>query len=175
MKKGEKYIIHGYKHNGKLYKTWDEAILLDETKDYYVFGNYNAKVTKIVGKSWNTKETAILFYFKENWYNVVAQIKKKGIFYYCNIASPAVIDDKAIKFIDYDLDLRIYPDGSFKVLDRKEYNYHKKLMRYPDNLQEIINYKLDELINRYKNKEFPFNKDIILEYEKRFNNFKDTN
>ena len=31
MKKGEKYKIHGYKHNGKLYKTWDEAVLLDET------------------------------------------------------------------------------------------------------------------------------------------------
>ena len=39
MKKGELYNIHGYKHNGKLYKTWDEAILLDETDDYYVFGN----------------------------------------------------------------------------------------------------------------------------------------
>ena len=167
MKKGELYNIHGYKHNGKLYKTWDEAILLDETDDYYVFGNKNAKVTKMYGKSWNTKETAILFYFKNNWYNIIAQLKKNGIYYYCNIASPVVIDDKTIKFIDYDLDLRIFPDNSYKVLDRSEYEYHKKIMNYPKDLQIIINYKLKELIKRFNYKEIPFNKEFIKMYEEK--------
>ena len=59
MKKGELFNIHGYKHSGKLYKVWDEAILLEETDEYYVFGNKNTRVTKLFGKSWNTKETAI--------------------------------------------------------------------------------------------------------------------
>ena len=52
MKKGELFNIHGYKHSGKLYKVWDEAILLEETDDYYVFGNKNTRVTKLFGKSW---------------------------------------------------------------------------------------------------------------------------
>ena len=172
MKKGELYKIHGYKHNGKLYKTWDEAILLDETDEYYVFGNRNTKVTKIIGKSWYTKETAILFYFKNNWYNVVAQLKNKGIFYYCNIASPVIIEGNTIKFIDYDLDLRIFPDKSYKILDRQEFNYHKKIMKYPKDLQYILNYKLKELINRFNYKEIPFNQDIIKKYEKEYNNYK---
>ena len=30
----KKYVIHGYKHDGTLYKIWDEAILLEETDDY---------------------------------------------------------------------------------------------------------------------------------------------
>ena len=171
MKKGEVYKIHGYKHNGKLYKVWDKATLLDETDDYYVFGNKNTKVTKTFGKSWYTKETAILFYFKKNWYNVVAQLKKNGIFYYCNIASPSIIDDKVIKFIDYDLDLRIYPDKTYKILDRMEFNEHKKEMKYPYDLQKILNVKLKELIERYKNNEIPFSSDVINEYEKQFNNY----
>ena len=175
MKKGEKYTIHGYKHNGKLYKTWDEAILLDETDEYYVFGNKNAKVTKLFGKSWNTKETAILFYFKNNWYNIVAQIKSKGIFYYCNIASPVLIDDNVIKFIDYDLDLRIFPNNTYKILDKKEYNYHKRIMKYSDDLQSIIDFKLKELIKRFNNKGFPFNKEIINKYELEYNKYKNIN
>jgi len=175
MKKGEKYTIHGYKHNGKLYKTWDEATLLDETDEYYVFGNRNTKVTKIFGKSWRTKETAILFYFKNNWYNVIAQIKKKGIYYYCNIASPVLIEDKTIKFIDYDLDLRIFPDNSYKVLDKSEYDYHKKIMKYSEDIQNIINYKLDELIKRFNEKDIPFNNELIKTYEKRYNFFKSIN
>ena len=164
MKKGEKYNIHGYKHNGKLYKTWDEAILLDETNDYYVFGNRNTKVTKIFGKSWYTKETAILFYFKNNWYNVVAQLKKKGIYYYCNIASPVVIDGKTIKFIDYDLDLRVFPDGSFKVLDRGEYKYHKKLMEYPEIIDVILKSELTDLIELVRKKEIAFSPGVVEHY-----------
>ena len=172
MKKGEKYVIHGYKHNGKLYKTWDEAILLDETDEYYIFGNRNTKVTKTVGKSWNTKETAILFYFKNNWYNVIAQLKKNGIYYYCNIASPVLIEDKTIKFIDYDLDLRIFPDNTYKILDKAEYEYHKKIMKYPEDLQKILKYKLNELIKRFNYKEFPFDIETIKTYEKRYNFYK---
>lgn len=172
MKKGEKYKIHGYKHNGKLYKTWDEAVLLEETDEYYVFGNRNTKVTKIFGKSWYTKETAILFYFKNNWYNVVAQLKKKGVYYYCNIASPVVIDGKTIKFIDYDLDLRVFPDNTYKILDKSEYEYHKRIMKYPEDLQEILKFKLKELIERFNNREFPFDKEILKKYESRYNFYK---
>ena len=175
MKKGEKYNIHGYKHNGKLYKTWDEAILLDETDDYYVFGNRNTKVTKIFGKSWYTKETAILFYFKNNWYNVVAQLKKKGVYYYCNIASPVVIDGKTIKFIDYDLDLRVFPDNTYKVLDKSEYEYHKRLMKYPEDLQKILKFKLDELIKRFNERKVPFDEELLKTYEEKYNHYKNIN
>ena len=80
-KVGEKYIIHGYKQNGKLYNTWDEAVFLGETDAYYVFGNNKTEVTKRYGKSWHTKESAVMFYFKNEWFNVIAQLKKNGIFY----------------------------------------------------------------------------------------------
>lgn len=175
MKKGIKYKIHGYKHNGKLYKTWDEAVLLDETEDYYVFGNRNTKVSKIFGKSWYTRETAILFYFKNTWYNVVAQLKKNGIYYYCNIASPVLIEGTTIKFIDYDLDLRIFPDDTYKVLDKSEYEYHKRIMKYPKELQEILIFKLNELIDRFNKKDIPFNEELIKNYEKKYNFYKSIN
>ena len=58
----------------------------------------------------------------------MCMIRNNGVYYYCNIASPYIIDGKAIKYIDYDLDLRVFADGSFKVLDRGEYNYHKNKM-----------------------------------------------
>ena len=64
-------------------------------------------------------------------------MKKKGLFYYCNIASPYIIDDGLIKYIDYDLDLRVFPDGSFKVLDRNEYRYHKKKMKIREKIRRV--------------------------------------
>ena len=170
MKKGEKYTIHGYKHNGSLYKVWYEAVLIDETEDYYVFANNNARVKESDGSTWRTKEIAILFYFKNNWFNIIAQMKKKGIYYYCNIASQVVLEDNTIKFIDYDLDLRVFPDGRYRILDRDEFNEHKKEMNYSEKLSNIINYKLSELIKKYKNKEIPFNNDIIEKYKNEYFN-----
>ena len=83
-----------------------------------------------------------------------------------------IIENKTIKFIDYDLDLRIFPDNTYKVLDRAEYEYHKRIMRYPKDLQKIINYKLKELIKRFNYREIPFDNDVIRKYEKEYNNYK---
>ncbi len=172
MKKGKKYAIHGYKHNGKIYKIWNEATFIDETEDYYVFGNNNVEVTETYGKSWKTKETAILFYFKEDWFNVIAQLKPTGLYFYCNIATPLVIEEDVIKFIDYDLDLRIYPDGTYKTLDKSEYEYHKKIMKYPEQLDEILKYELAKLKEKYKSKNEIFDETVIKKYSEEYKKIK---
>ena len=164
IKVGDKMIIHCYKHNGLIYKIWDQAIVLDITDKYLVLGNENVKVTKSDGRSWKTKEPAILFFYYDRWFNVVAQLKTQGTFYYCNIASPFVIDGNIVKYIDYDLDLRVFPDWGYRILDRNEYNYHKKLLRYGKDLDFILRSELSALIDMKKTKEDPFNKAIIEYY-----------
>jgi protein associated with RNAse G/E len=167
---GDTLAIHCYKHNGELYKTWDKAIILDIKKDYIVLGNDNVLVTKSDGRVWRTKEPAIMFFYKDRWFNIIAQLKDNGLFYYCNIASPYVMDNRILKYIDYDLDLRVFPDGAFKILDRNEYNYHKKLMNYPKEINFIIKSELSSLIEQKRNNEHPFNKELIENYFKIFLN-----
>lgn len=147
---GKKYEIHGYKHNGKIHRAWDEAILLEIHDDYLIFGNEKTKVTEADGRTWRTKEPAVLYFFYKQWYNIIGQYKKDGIYYYCNIASPFIIEENTIKYIDYDLDLRIFPTGQYKILDRLEYNYHKRIMNYSDELDRVICGSLDELIKEYQ-------------------------
>ena len=55
------------------------------------------------------------------------------------------------------LDLRVFPNGAFKVLDRGEYNYHKKLMGYSEDIDKIIKHELTYLINMAKENKEPFN------------------
>ena len=155
---GKKYEIHGYKHDGKVHRIWDEAVLLEIHDKYLVFGNERTKVTESDGRVWRTKEPAVLFFYYDSWYNIIRQYKKDGIYYYCNIASPFIIEEGAIKYIDYDLDLRVFPDGSFKVLDRGEYKYHKKLMNYPETIDKILKSELSNLIDIVRKKDVPFDK-----------------
>ena len=155
---GKKYEIHGYKHDGKVHRIWDEAILLEIHDKYLVFGNERTKVTESDGRVWRTKEPAVLFFYYDSWYNIIRQYKKDGIYYYCNIASPFIIEEGAIKYIDYDLDLRVFPDGSCKVLDRGEYKYHKKVMNYPETIDKILKSELSNLIDIVRKKDVPFDK-----------------
>ena len=96
------------------------------------------------------------------------------MFYYCNIASPYVIDGKSIKYIDYDLDLRVFPDGGFRILDRNEYNYHKKTMHYSNELDGIIKSELSYLIDRKRDSSGPFKNGIVDKYYKIYEEIKKT-
>lgn len=161
---GDKLEIQCYKHNKKIHRAWSEAVLLDIKKDYMVFGNNKTLVTESEGTTWKTKEPAIMYFFKNKWYNIIAQMKKDGIYYYCNIATPFIIEENTIKYIDYDLDLRVFPKGEYKILDKLEYEYHKNKMGYPKELDIVINSALKELINDYKNSFLAFDYNKNKEY-----------
>ncbi len=168
IKVGDKLEIHCYKHNGRLHRQWDEAVVLEINDEYIVFGNNKTNVVDSDGKVWRTKEPAIMFFFKNRWFNIIGQLKDYGIYFYCNIATPFLIDEKVVKYIDYDLDLRVFPNGSFKILDRAEYKYHKRQMHYSNRLDFILKYELGSLIDLVRDKNFPFQKDIIEKYHKKY-------
>ena len=174
---GDKLEIHCYKHNTKIHRTWDEAVVLDIKDDYIVCGNNRTLVTESDGRKWKTKEPAIMYFFKDRWFNVICQLKDKGIYYYCNIASPYIIDGKYIKYIDYDLDLRVFPDGAFRILDRDEYKYHRSIMNYSKEIDKITSSELSDLIDIYRKHDGPFKKglekyyySVYLEYTKKAEN-----
>lgn len=174
LKIGDKLQVHCYKHNGTLYRVCDEATVVDIQPDFLVCGNYKTRITekdnieKVNFYSYKTNEPAILFFFKDKWYNVIGQLKDNGVYYYCNIASPYIIDDGLIKYIDYDLDLRIYPSGAFSVLDRNEYKYHNKKLNYGDDIDKIVKYELTNLINLKNEKKGPFDEEALKKYNEKY-------
>ena len=73
---GDRFEIQCYKHNGKIHRAWDEAVVLDIKKDYIVFGNNRTKVTEAQGTFWKTKEPAVMYFFKNEWFNIISQMNK---------------------------------------------------------------------------------------------------
>ena len=165
-----KHPLHCYKHNGKIHRTWDEITILDETDDYLVCGNNKVKITESDGRTHKTKETAIIFLYKDRWFHVTAQFKNTGLYYKVDMASPFLIDDNILKYIDYDLDLKVFPDGEYRVLDRNEYEFHKKIMKYSEDLDFILQKELTNVIELKKSEKGPFNKKYVEEYYQKFLN-----
>lgn len=158
--KGNDVLIHCYKHDGSVHRSWNKGFVLEETDQHFIVINNRILVTESDGRKWYTREPAICFFPKNDWYNVICMIRKNGVHFYCNIASPTLYDGEALKYIDYDLDLKVFPDYKYKVLDEEEYRQHKEEMGYSQELDHILNKQLDVLIEIAKNQEGAFHPDF---------------
>jgi len=164
--------IHSYKHDKTIHRVWANAIALEISPNEVIVGNYKTRVIESNGRYWNTKEPAICFFYNNKWFNIIAMLKEDGIHYYCNISSPYLYDGEAIKYIDYDLDLRVDPNYRFKILDKDEYRLHAKTMGYSDKLKVILEDSLDQVIALVKERKGPFDHENVIKY---FNQYKKLN
>ena len=158
--------IHSYKHDESLHRIWEKATVLEITDEQIIVANRRTKVIESTGRFWHTREPSVTWFFKDRWFNIIGIIKKDGIHFYCNIASPYLIDDEALKYIDYDLDIKVIDDFSYNVLDRNEYNKHKERMDYPSELKEILELELNALKLLIDQRKEPFNKELVRKWYK---------
>ncbi len=166
--KGRWIEVQGYKHDGRMHRIWDAVFVAEETDDYVVVASNRTKVIEHDFRIWHTKEPAIMIYFKNYWFNVIAMMKDVGITYYVNLASPFVIDKGVVKYIDYDLDMKLFPNNQVKIIDVREYAYHRKKYGYSDEIDEILRYNLKSIKEMMLKKEFPFNDEAIKDFYNKF-------
>ena len=160
-----RYInIISYKHEGELHRVWEKAIFLYEEEDMVVLINDKVKVIDGDGRYWKTREPAVCFFFKKYWFNVISMIRKDNIYYYCNLSSPYVIDSEGLKYIDYDLDIKLFPDGEMVVVDKDEYQFNIDNLHYPEEITKIINKHLNILTDMIKERKKPFNDEYVREW-----------
>lgn len=167
-KVGEMVYIQSFKHDGSLHRTWAKGFVIEATETQIVAVTNKTWVTESDGHRWITREPAICFFYPDKWFNVITMIRKTGIYYYCNLASPSLYDEEAIKNIDYDLDIKLYPNGHYDILDEDEYLEHGTLMNYPDNIKQIVESQMQLLIKMIEEKKAPFNRVIINRYYRRY-------
>ena len=154
--------IQSYKHDESLHRIWEKATVLHSDDELTIVANKRTKVIESNGCFWHTREPSVTWFYKKNWFNIIGIIKRDGIAYYCNIASPYLIDDEALKYIDYDLDVKVLSDLSYTTLDRNEYNKHQERMGYSDELKVILEKELLDLISMIQKEEGPFKENVVM-------------
>lgn len=160
-REGELITIKSYKHDGSLHRTWRDTMVLKTSEHSLIGCNDHTLVTESDGRRWVTREAALLYYHKHYWFNVVTMIRPKGISYYCNIASPYLIDSEGLKYIDYDLDVKVFPDGEKKLLDVDEYELHRRQMGYSKEIDHILKENVRILVDWINNEKGPFSKAYV--------------
>ena len=160
-KEGDFITIQSYKHDGSLHRTWRDTMVLKTTENAIIGVNDHTLVTESDGRRCVTREPAIVYFHRKYWFNIIAMIRDNGISYYCNMASPYYLDEEALKYIDYDLDVKVFTDGEKRLLDVEEYERHKRKMNYPDDLDYILKEHVKILVDWINNERGPFSEAYV--------------
>lgn len=152
-----KSFIQSYKHDGSVHRTWSPVLVISEDDTKYVAINKRTQIFEANNRSWIAREPALYYLYKEHYFNIIAMLREDGIYYYCNLASPSMHDGEAIKNIDYDLDIKFYPNGEYEILDESEFEINSKKYDYPKVIELKLREEIKELIKRYNMSETPFN------------------
>lgn len=76
--------------------------------------------------------------------------------HYVNIALPSTWDDGTLRFVDLDLDIAWWPDGSVYVLDRAEFAEHTVRFGYPRAVIDGAWAAVDEVRSLISHRMVPF-------------------
>ncbi|SDJ12065.1 DUF402 domain-containing protein [Natribacillus halophilus] len=160
--------IRSYKHNGKLHRLWETSTILQKTSTEIIGGNDRVLVQEASGERWRTREPAIFYFHRHKWFNTIALLREDGIYFYCNISSPCVIDSEVLKYIDYDLDIKVTPERRIQMLDEDEYEQNREEMQYPRAIEEKIAEGVNELKSWIDQGEGPFDPQFVAYWYEQF-------
>jgi len=150
MPKIKELSISTYKYDGSLKDTY-HCKVIEENDDYLVlFTAANPN---------NQQDGIVELQFKRRWFNVRHICEQVNFLNhsYVNLATPCKVNNTHLVWTDLDLDYRLHLDGSVEQLDTDEFEKHKILMNYPEELVNRVHKACLDIEQGFVTKQFPFN------------------
>lgn len=150
--------INSRKFDGKIHRSWKAKLLNNENPLVVLVGEFEEEINHthlgVIGRGTISRE----FYWTNRWYSIFRFYEPNGNLrnFYCNINLPPKFEDNVLDYIDLDIDLLVWKDFSYQILDMDEFEQNAKRFLYSEELRRKALSSLDELISLVENKSFPF-------------------
>lgn len=98
------------------------------------------------------------YYWLDRWYNVFRFHEPVGTLrnYYCNVNMPPVYMNNVLEYVDLDIDIVVWRDHSYEVLDLDEFEENAVKFGYGGSLKIRAYDVVEELKRLIETREFPF-------------------
>lgn len=101
---------------------------------------------------------SVVYFWRDRWYNVF-RLSRPGCptaLWYCNITTPPSFDGTQIGYVDLDLDVKVFPNGCYQLVDEDEFQAHQKAYGYPGDVVMQARKAARDLLEMARGREFPF-------------------
>lgn len=114
------------KLNTQHQETWryEGRVLAQDQNSILIEAYFNRPDLPFHGITLRENDRFIERYYTDRWYNIFEihdRDDDRVKAWYCNVTTPAEISAGCISYVDLALDLFVYPDGHYLVLDQDEF------------------------------------------------------
>ena len=154
---GKLSIIRSLNFDRSVRKTWPCSFIRNEGQRLEFVGKFNDDISHPELGFIRRGTVSYEYYWLNRWYNIFRFHEHTGEFrnFYCNVNMPPTFDGNVLEYVDLDLDLLVWPDYSFSVLDRNEFEANSLLFNFPQVVKSNAEKALAELISFAQSGEFP--------------------
>ena len=157
------YTMKAYKNDGRIHYE-QELRLIEEYNGHVVLsGDIGRQLKHYTRQAVYTfdKET-LEYFFADRWYTAALVFGEDGeiVHVYCNIAFPCNISEGLVEFTDLDVDV-IVRDGQIEVVDVDEFEAHRGIYNYDDELERKVFAAVDRVKKDIVQRNYPFDRDIL--------------
>ncbi len=156
---GPLWRVDASKFNGQAHYTLPAAFVADDGTRLWLRTPVGAEMRHFTrGASWTLRRPSDLIFWRDRWYNVYVNYDEAWRIdhFYCNVGLPPQIEDGRVAFVDLDLDVQIWPDGRYAVLDEDEYIEHARLFGYPADVQAAARRAVEDVLALWRGRAAPF-------------------
>ena len=111
------------RYDGSTVFAWTGRVL-EQTDEYVLLaGLFNAGHRDLGYVVLERGDLFLEWYYFGRWYNIFQIYGSAGQLkgWYCNVGMPPVLEDGELGYVDLALDVFVYPDGRYLVLDEDEF------------------------------------------------------
>jgi hypothetical protein len=154
---GQRLLICSSKYDGALHRREPARVISDDGRLIVTAGRPRSLLLSSLGLH-RGRYDVLAYYWRDRWYNVLRLSEPGGplALWYCNVATPALLDGSRLRYVDLDLDVALWADGRIEVLDEDEFADHRVAFRYPAHVVEAALGAVGELCQLAEAAEFPF-------------------
>jgi protein associated with RNAse G/E len=157
MNAGQIVTINSRKYDQSIRRSWTAGLVARET-DLLIFeGVFDRDVDHpdlgLIKCGTISRE----YYWLDRWYNIFRFHEPEGTLrnYYCNVNMPPVFVGRSLDYVDLDIDVVVWPDGRYEVLDEAEFEGNARKFAYPDAVRRKAADAVGELIALIESDELP--------------------
>lgn len=150
--------INALKFDGKIHRSW-RADLIERNENLLIFvGEFEKEVSHpqlgIIRRSTVSYE----YYWLDRWYNIFRFHEPGGRLrnFYCNINMPPVFENGVLNYVDLDIDILVWTDFKYEVLDFDEFDENSLRFSYSVEVIKKSLATLKEVIDLIETRQFPF-------------------
>lgn len=155
----EKIItINSRKLDGTIHRSWKADFVKEADSLLHFVGEFEFEVEHSHLGVIRRGTTSHEFYWLDHCYNVFRFHEPDGSLrnFYCNINLPPSFDGEILDYVDLDVDVIVWKDFSYQILDLDEFEESSIKYNYSAELRLKVQNASDELLTLIEQRTFPF-------------------